>query len=95
MRTAVIIVGIFKYNKNILKEICRCYSLNESNVDIFIYNNNSIEDNEKILNYFKNNNINCISIKSCKYSKLDINIKNFSINEKIKNNWNDFKKSMY
>lgn len=92
MKIAVIIVGIFEFNENILKEICRCYSLNESNTDIFLYNNNSIEDNKKILNYFKNKNINCISIKSCKYIKSNINNKENIINEKIKNNWDDFKK---
>ena len=92
MKIAVIIVGIFKFDENILKEITRCYSLNKSNFDIYIYNNNSIEDNEKILDYFKKNDINCISIKSCKYSKRNVSKKENIINQKIKNNWEDFKK---
>ena len=63
MRIAVIIVGIFDYNENILKEIKRCYSLDNDMVDIFIYNNNTFENNKKIFYFFKNNNINVVILK--------------------------------
>lgn len=58
---------------------------------IYIYNNNSLENNEKIKNYFNNNNINTIIIKSKQYTNYDINLKNFIINDKIKNIWENFK----
>jgi hypothetical protein len=99
MRIAVIIVGIFDYNENILKEIKRCYSLDNDMVDIFMYNNNTFENNKKIKDFFKNNNINVVIIKSQRYTgveeKIDSNktIKNWVINEKIKYNWENFKRT--
>jgi hypothetical protein len=96
MKIAVIICGIFEYDENILKEIIRCYSLDNMNVDIFIYNNNTIENNDKIVHFFNNNNINTVIVKSEQYS-LDkddnLIIKQFLINEKIKNNWENFKQN--
>jgi len=98
MRIAILVVGIFEYNEHILNEIKRCYSLDDTNVDVFIYNNNSQIENEKIKNYFKNNNINTIVIKSLQYNlenenKSNLIIKNFVINDKIVNNWTKFKKN--
>lgn len=99
MRVAVIIVGIFEYDEYILKEVKRCYSLDNKIVDIFIYNNNTLENNEKIKNYFQNNNINIISIKSKVYTPEEknlephINKRNWNINDKIKDNWEKFKKN--
>lgn len=69
MKNAIIIVGKFDYNQDILNEIKRCYSLDNTSNDIFIYNNNSLENNEKIRNYFDNNNINYVTIKSKQYSE--------------------------
>lgn len=93
MKIAVIIVGIFNYDEKILNEIKRCYSLDNKDNDIYIYNNNSLENNEKIYNYFNNNNINTIIVKSNKYNKPDINLKKNIINDKIKNIWKCFKEN--
>lgn len=91
MKIAIIVVGIFNYDENILKEIIRCYSLDNTNVDIFIYNNNTLKNNDKIINFFNNNNINTVIVKSIQYSSNSI--KNFEITDKIKNNWEIFKQT--
>jgi hypothetical protein len=97
MRICVIIVGIFDYDENILKEIIRCFSLDNMNVDIFIYNNNTLENNDKIINFFNNNKINTVIVKSIQYSSNSINddsnliIRKLDITDKIKNNWENFK----
>ena len=91
MNIAVIIVGIYKFDEKSLNEIIRCYDLKEKNVDIFIYNNNSLHQNNIIVNHFNNNNINVVSIKSCYYTNSDINVKEFKINKNIENIWLDFK----
>ena len=54
MKIAVIIVGQCDFEKNNLDEVIRTYSLNEKNTDIFIYNNNSLEENNKFCKYLKN-----------------------------------------
>jgi hypothetical protein len=91
MKIAVIIVGIFNYDENILNQIKRCYSLDNKENDIYIYNNNSLENNEKIQNYFSNNNINTIIVKSRQYSISNLELKKHTINDKIINIWNNFK----
>lgn len=90
MNTAVIIVGIFKYDENILKEIIRCYSLDNKMSNIFIYNNNTQTNNDKIKNYFENNNVNIISIKSTKYNTYKKNNELYDINNNININWKKF-----
>ena len=91
MKIAIIIIGIFNYDENILNEVKRCYSLDNNENDIFIYNNNSLENNEKIKNYFDNNNINTVIIKSIQYNNPNIILKEHTINNNIKNIWKDFK----
>lgn len=54
MKIAVIIVGIFDFNEQILNNVSKCYDLFSENTDIFIMNNNDDENNNKIRNYFGN-----------------------------------------
>jgi hypothetical protein len=91
MKIAVIVVGIFNYNEQILNEVKRCYSLDNKYNDVYIYNNNSLENNEKIKNYFNKNNINTIVVKSRQYNNSDIELKKHIIDDKIKNIWEKFK----
>jgi hypothetical protein len=90
MKIAVIIIGIFAYNERILNEIIRCYSLDYNMVDIFIYNNNTDENNIKIVDFLKKKNINVVKLKSMKD-----NNKMFNINDKIIDNWDKFKHKCY
>ena len=92
-KTAVIVVGKFNYNELILNQIKRCYHIDSNNVDLYIYNNNSLEDNEKLNKYCIDNNINIISTKSLQYSSNNIKKREWVINDKIKSNWNRFKQS--
>jgi hypothetical protein len=93
MKIAVIIVGIFNYDEKILNEVKRCYSLDNKENDIYIYNNNSLENNRNIQNYFDNNNINTVIIKSIQYSNSGIKLTKKYINDKIKKNWKEFKEN--
>jgi hypothetical protein len=92
MKVAVIAIGIFKYDELTLNQVKRCYNLDNNNVDLFIYNNNTFDDNEKLRTYCSENKINLICLKSQKYSKNTVKKKRqWVINDKIKNNWNKFK----
>lgn len=71
MKVAVIIVGKFlnkKVNGDVteLDEIKRCYDLDNSNTDIFIYNNCTLEMNKKLVEYFGEDKIKFID--TIKYS---------------------------
>ena len=55
MKIAVIVVGIFDYNESILNQVKRCYNIDSNNVDLYVYNNNSLDNNEKLSKYCINN----------------------------------------
>lgn len=91
-RNAIIIVGIFKYNLDILNQIKRCYDLDDKINDIYVYNNNSLIDNKKIQKYFDENNINYISINSRQYTKDSHNMyRNNNKQKNIQDNYSKFK----
>lgn len=54
MKIAVIIIGKFVFDLKILSEITRCYDLSNDNTDLFIYNNCTVDVNEKLTSYYGN-----------------------------------------
>ena len=87
MKIAVIIVGKFDFNIDILSETIRCYDLNNENTDIFIYNNSTTETNNNFLKMF-GNKIKCIKL-------FDEKLYNIWYNELVNKNsrhekWNKF-----
>lgn len=98
MKIAVIIVGKINqdikndYFDKIMKNIIRCYDLDNENTDIFIYNNCSKETNNRLSNYFKQNKIKCLkTIKMTDHEKI-CQEKAINCNDIIKENFNKFKK---
>lgn len=93
MRTAIIIVGIFKFDKKTLDNVSKCYGLlsdDEVNTsDIFIYNNNDNNDNNLLLNYFGKQKVKCLKTlkntneeqKCEQWVKQRLNNKNVALNK--------------
>ena len=54
LKIAIIVVGKFNYNELVLKQIKRCYNIDDNNVDLYIYNNNSLDNNEQLNEIHKN-----------------------------------------
>jgi hypothetical protein len=90
MKIACIIVGKNNYNEYELKQITRCYDLDNPNTDIFIYNNSSKEINNKFLHFFGKNKVKFINtIQDTKYEQ-DCNYMIHTINNTIKDNFKNF-----
>ena len=90
MKVAIIMVGRIAYDKESLEEITRCYDLNDSNTDIFIYNNSTIETNNKLMVFFGENKIKCLKTIHQTYHEIASSNKQNELNNTIINNFKNF-----